>query len=94
MDTVSIDQRRAINIACGHYVQTIAQLERGEIDVSMGELARQEWHEQLLELTGLSMFEFGGIPAWISTNDTAAITKRLFNALIQAMQEKDGHGHS
>lgn len=86
--TITVERRQAIEVACRNYIQTIRQLETGEIGALLGDMVRKQWHEQLLELTGLTPFEFGGLPAWIEIDDEDKIILRLYNALLGQMQAK------
>ena len=83
--------RYALKVACELYVETIYQLSEGEIDALIGDAVRREYHQQILELTGLSEFEFGGIPAWMQIDDVHIIAKRLYNALIRQIEVKQGN---
>lgn len=84
---VSIKQRHAIELACRNYIETIWQLSNGKIDAGLGEMRRREWHEQLLELTGLSAFVFSGLPAWFQVDNVENASRRLYNALLEQMKE-------
>jgi len=86
--SISVEERHAIEAACRNYIQTIHQLGTGKIDAYLGEKTRQEWHGQLLELTGLTPFEFGGLPAWIEIDDEDKIVLQLYNALLESMKRK------
>lgn len=83
------EQRQAIETACRNYIKTIWQMDNGELSAFTGDAVRREYHEQLLELTGLSAFEFGGLPAWYDIDGVEKVAKQLFNALLEQMESRN-----
>lgn len=93
--TVTDIDRKALEIACTHYIETICALGAGEIDAAAGGWARRELHYQILEITGLSSFEFGGLPFWfdVSRENTTILSRRLFNTLMECVRHRERKPH-
>lgn len=74
---------------CWQYITVIDQLSNGKIDAAAGEQKRRELHHKILELTGLSAFEFGGLPFWWEIESVEMTATKLYNALVQKCASKD-----
>ena len=70
------------------YVDVIARLGNGTLDARTGDQRRRDLHNDILRITGLSTFEFGGLPAWYEIENTDRTTTRLVAALRQQMSNK------
>ena len=77
--------------AVWEYIDVIARIGDGSLAAQVGEQRRRTLHGEILSLTGLSTFEFGGLPFWYKIENTDRAARRLYLALMKQVREKGKH---
>ena len=73
---------------CWQYIKIVDDIGNGKVDAIQGEQKRRELHNQILDVAGLSMFEFGGLPFWFMIESVDQAANRLYNALHEQQKAK------
>jgi hypothetical protein len=55
---------------------------------SISDKQRSELHNAILNHTGLSAFDFGGLPCWYEIDDVDETSQTLYNALCKKIAQK------
>lgn len=71
---------------CWQYIDTISNK---QIRTEEQDRKRSELHSKILDESGLSYFEFGGIPFWYEIEDVDTTTTRLYEALLKQIINKN-----